>query len=105
ATLAFVFGIDLYLHHKFLRTGGYNVWGYRGPAVGKKRPGETRLVMLGGSVTFGYGVSSDQTVPTYLEARLNDPPAPHPVSVVNQIGRASCRERVELSGRQALQRT
>jgi hypothetical protein len=83
ATLAFVFGIDLYLHHKFLRTGGYNVWGYRGPAVGKKRPGETRLVMLGGSVTFGYGVPVEQTIPAYLEARLNDPPAPHRVSVVN----------------------
>jgi hypothetical protein len=83
STLAFVFGIDLYLHHKFLRTGGYNVWGYRGPAVDKKQPGETRLVMLGGSVTFGYGVPFDQTIPVYLQARLNDPPPPHPVSVVN----------------------
>jgi hypothetical protein len=83
ATFAFVFGIDLYLHHKFARTGGYNVWGYRGPVAGKKRPGEQRVVMLGGSVAFGFGVSSDQTIPYYLEARLNTPPGARPVSVVN----------------------
>lgn len=83
STLAFVFGLDLYLHYKFARTGGFNIWGYRGAVVGKKAPGEQRLVMLGGSVAFGYGVTSTQTIPYYLEQRLNDPPAARRTSVVN----------------------
>lgn len=81
ATLAFVLGVDLYLHHRFARTGGYNVWGYRGQPVGAKRAGETRIEYLGGSVAFGYGVSSDETIPSYLERDLaNDVPN---VRVVN----------------------
>jgi hypothetical protein len=60
-TMASVFGLDLYLHHRFARGGGYNIWGYRGPAVSAKRPDERRLVMLGGSVAFGFGVAPDQT--------------------------------------------
>ena len=83
ATMASVFGLDLYLHHRFARGGGYNVWGYRGPAVSAKRPGERRLVMLGGSVAFGFGVAPDQTIPYFLERRLNDPAGAHPISVVN----------------------
>ena len=82
-TMASVFGLDLYLHHRFARGGGYNVWGYRGPAVGAKRPDERRLVMLGGSVAFGFGVAPDQTIPYFLEQRLNDPAGAHPISVVN----------------------
>jgi hypothetical protein len=83
ATLLFALSIDLYLHHRFARTGGYNVWGYRGPAVGAKQPGERRLVMLGGSVAFGYGVAADETIPSFLQQRLNTPPASAPVTVVN----------------------
>ena len=82
-TMASVFGLDLYLHHRFARGGGYNIWGYRGPAVSAKRPGERRLVMLGGSVAFGFGVAPDQTIPYLLERRLNDPAGAHPISVVN----------------------
>jgi hypothetical protein len=83
STLAFVFGIDLYLHHKFAQTGGFNIWGYRGAVLGRKAPGEHRLVMLGGSVAFGYGVTSTQTIPYYLEQRLNEPPSARRISVVN----------------------
>jgi hypothetical protein len=83
ATLLFALGVDLYLHHRFARTGGYNVWGYRGPAAGAKQAGERRLVMLGGSVAFGYGVAADETIPYFLQQRLNTPPASAPVTVVN----------------------
>src|SRR5947208_564538 len=29
-TVSFVVGVDLYLHHRFADSGGYNIWGYRG---------------------------------------------------------------------------
>ena len=83
ATLAFVLGVDLYLHHRYGRTGGYNVWGYRGEIAGRKQPGERRLVMLGGSVMFGYGVQADQTIPAYLQPVLQAARPQTPVSVVN----------------------
>lgn len=83
ATLAAVVGLDLYLHHRYARTGGYNVWGYRGPGVGAKRPGERRIVMLGGSVAFGYGVDADQTIPAYLEPLLQAARPHTPARVVN----------------------
>ena len=38
-------GADLYLHHKH----GVNLWGYRGPALSQKHPGEKRIAVLGGS--------------------------------------------------------
>ena len=83
ATLAFVAGLDLYLHRRYADTGGYNIWGYRGPVAPPKPPGERRMVMLGGSVAFGYGVPSDQTIPAYLSALLQAARPRTPVSVVN----------------------
>lgn len=83
ATLALVAGLDLYLHRRYANTGGYNIWGYRGPVAASKRPGERRMVMLGGSVAFGYGVSSDQTIPAKLEPLLQAARPQTPVSVVN----------------------
>lgn len=70
ATLAFGLGVDLYLHHRFAGTGGYNIWGYRGDTVGRKRPGQTRVLFLGGSVAFGYGVSTNETIPWHLQQDL-----------------------------------
>ena len=81
-TASFVVGLDLYLHHRFAESGGYNVWGYRGPIAGRKRPGERRLAMLGGSVTFGFGVRADETIPSNLQQRLNAAGGA-PVTVVN----------------------
>ena len=66
------FGLDLYLHHRYATTGGYNVWGYRGAWIGRKRPGERRIAVLGGSTAFGYGVKSDESYPFYLERTLAD---------------------------------
>jgi hypothetical protein len=83
ATIAFVAAVDLYLHTRYAMTGGYNVWGYRGPIVGAKKPGERRIVMLGGSVAFGYGVRSDETIPANLAPLLQAARPATPVSVVN----------------------
>jgi hypothetical protein len=70
-TVAFVAGLDLYMHHRYARSGGYNVWGYRGDAVGAPSPDERRVEMLGGSVAFGYGVDVDETIPANLQDFLN----------------------------------
>lgn len=62
--------IDVYLHGRFQKSAGFNVWGYRGPIVGRKQSGELRAVVLGGSTAFGYGVRWDQTIPWYLQEKL-----------------------------------
>lgn len=59
-------GADLYLHHKH----GVNIWGYRGPAVGRKQPGEKRVAILGGSTTWGFGLSAGQDFPAQLQRLL-----------------------------------
>jgi lysophospholipase L1-like esterase len=56
-------GVDLYLHHKH----GVNIWGYRGPAVGRKQPGEKRIAVLGGSTTWGFGLTAGQAFPGQLQ--------------------------------------
>jgi hypothetical protein len=73
-TIGLVTSLDLYMHARYARGGGYNVWGYRGEALGRKHAGERRIEMLGGSVTFGYGVPSDETISAYVQAALNHRP-------------------------------
>jgi len=65
-----LFAADLVLHARAEKSAGLNRYGYRGPVVAKKRPGELRVVMLGGSTVFGYGVAWNESVPSYLEAKL-----------------------------------
>jgi hypothetical protein len=75
---------DVYLHHRVERRAGVNVWGYRGPRVPAKKPGEHRLAMLGGSTVFGYGVEWNETIPVFLERQLaRVARAGSPVTVVN----------------------
>ncbi len=76
---------DVYLHGRFQESAGVNVWGYRGPVLGRKKPGELRVVFLGGSTAFGYGVSWDKAIPAQLEQKLNTrlPPGVLHVSVAN----------------------
>lgn len=62
--------VDVYLHSKYERSAGLNVWGYRGPSIGRKRAGEYRVVFLGGSSAYGYGVTWDEAIPAQLERRL-----------------------------------
>lgn len=78
-----VLAADLYLHHRAERSAGLNRWGYRGPVVGWKRPGELRMVVLGGSTAFGYGVTADETVPAILERLLNERGSAVPARVIN----------------------
>lgn len=72
AACASILAVDLYLHHRYQKTIGLNVWGYRGPAVGEKAPGETRVVVLGGSTAFGYGPGWHGSFPYLLERRLEE---------------------------------
>jgi hypothetical protein len=71
ATSGGLLAADLYLHRKYERSSAYNVWGYRGPSRGPKRPGEFRVAVLGGSAAFGFGVNWDEAMPHHLEQRLN----------------------------------
>jgi hypothetical protein len=73
---------DLYLHGRFARSAGFNVWGYRGPVAARKGPGEYRAVVLGGSTAFGYGVAWDQAFPALLERDLLSRSSPR-FSVIN----------------------
>ena len=70
-TTVAVLAADLYLHHRAERSAGLNRWGYRGPVLSKKQPGEIRVAMLGGSTVFGYGVLASESIPAFLEQRLN----------------------------------
>lgn len=69
--LAGALTVDVYLHHRAERSAGLNRWGYRGPVVGRKGPGEVRVVMLGGSTAFGYGGTWNEAIPALLEQQLN----------------------------------
>src|SRR5207344_2701442 len=55
--------------------------GLRGPEVTAKRPGELRILALGDSFTYGYGVQDAETYPAVLEALLRE--RGHDVSVLN----------------------
>ena len=61
---------DLHYHNKYLHLHGLNHKGYRGKVVNAKKEEEVRLVMLGGSVVFGYGVKYNETLPSQLENKL-----------------------------------
>ena len=68
--IAVLLAVDVRLHHKYEKTSAYNVWGYRGPAVPAKRADEYRVVFLGGSTAFGYGVDWEDSIAVRLERRL-----------------------------------
>jgi len=71
ACLATLLLADLYLHRRVQNLAGVNLWGYRGPSVGRKRPGDIRVVALGGSTAFGYGLPWNEAWPFYVEQLLN----------------------------------
>ena len=37
--LAGLLALDMFLHGRYERAAGFNIWGYRGPVVHGKRPG------------------------------------------------------------------
>ena len=57
---------DLYLHYRHT----INLWGYRGPSAGAKQPGEKRVVVLGGSTAWGYGLAWEESFPAQLERKI-----------------------------------
>ena len=82
-------GVDFYLHKKYEKSGGYNIWGYRGPPAKRKAPGERRIVILGGSTALGYGQSFEDSFPVYLEELINkrrQRAAKKPISIANLAG-------------------
>ncbi len=72
SALGVLAAVDFHLHKKYNLLGGYNKWGYRGPIVGKKKPGEKRIVVLGGSTALGYGLKPEKSFPAYLERSINE---------------------------------
>lgn len=83
STVAFaaLLAVDIYLHGRFERSAGYNVWGYRGPSLGAKTPAEIRIAVLGGSTAYGYGVNWEESIPALLERELATQATP--VTVAN----------------------
>jgi len=49
--------------------------------VGKKQAGEKRVVVLGGSTTWGFGLSAGQDFPAQLQSMLARDPAANAVSI------------------------
>ncbi len=59
-----VAGATAYLQGTDIRL---NNWGLRGPAVGPRRPDVRRILVLGSSITLGWGVPEAQTLTQLLE--------------------------------------
>ena len=75
--------LDIVLRHRAAGLG-LNAWGYRGPAAGRKKQGESRIGALGGSTVFGYGLPWNEAWPSYLERQINGRrPGRAPTTVVN----------------------
>ena len=49
-----------------------NSYGFRGPEIREEKPGDPRIMCLGDSLTFGYGVAGPKTYPRQLEMLLNE---------------------------------
>ena len=82
-TTAVLLAVDVYLHGRYERSAGFNVWGYRGSTVGHKKANEYRVVVLGGSAAYGYGVTVDQAIPAQLEQLLRSRTQSSAFTVVN----------------------
>ena len=83
-TVGALFALDYSLHKRYEASAGLNTRGYRGQIVGRKQPGERRVVVLGGSTAFGYGVHADESFPAYLQELLRHRSDPgHAVTVIN----------------------
>lgn len=63
--------IDVSLHHRVQNLAAANMWGYRGPTIGAKRTNEKRIVVLGGSTAFGFGLPWNEAFPYQLQDALN----------------------------------
>jgi len=66
---------------EFSSTWAINVDGYRGPRAGSRGPADLRVVTLGDSFTFGYGVEEEQAWPRQLERLLDEGSGPSAAGV------------------------
>lgn len=59
--------------------------GFRGPEIEKQKPENTyRIFVVGGSTTFGWGTTADNTtIPGYLQKDFNDAKTDYKVEVIN----------------------
>lgn len=57
---------DLWAHSRVENLAGTNIWGYRGPVLKVKQPGEVRLLVIGGDQAFGWGLAPHETMAAYL---------------------------------------
>lgn len=64
---------QLYRYQKSDQTwlARFNEYGLRGPPLGKMKPDERRVLCVGDSFTFGYGLDEGLIFPTLLEKQLN----------------------------------
>ena len=53
---------DFRAHRASEQLGGVNIWGYRGPVMLRKASNETRIVVVGGGLAFGWGVAASETL-------------------------------------------
>lgn len=53
---------DQVAHTHVEKLGGVNIWGYRGPVLHQKKPNEIRLAVMGGDLSFGWGVAASETL-------------------------------------------
>jgi hypothetical protein len=80
--LLLVVAADLYAHKRVEHLGGVNIWGYRGSTARARVPGDVRVVYVGGTRAFGYGVHAEGTIPYTLEWNLTGWTR-KPVTVIN----------------------
>jgi hypothetical protein len=69
--LLLLLAADVFAHARTQDVAGVNMWGYRGRPMSRKQPGEVRVAMLGGSTAFGWGLPASESIPAFLERRLN----------------------------------
>ena len=62
-----------------------NSYGIRGPEFPMDKPDNTyRIIIVGGSTTFGHGASSDDTtIPAFIQKKFNEKNMPMNVHVIN----------------------
>lgn len=58
--------LDQYAHKQVQLVGGLNSWGYRGTVAKQRAFDETRLMVVGGTQAFGFGVAVKETTTSYL---------------------------------------
>jgi hypothetical protein len=73
---------DVYAHKRVEQDGGVNVWGYRGAVALQRKPGDVRVLFVGGTRAYGYGASARDTIPARLEWEVGVR-ADRPVTVIN----------------------